>query len=164
MRSREGDRKRKRHDDADTDRALQAASGSSFRRGGRAKCICVWPSVRTLWSGKKIGHTGRGWTAKYWEAAQEGAQERLQRCGSGACALDKAMPRGGGSTSGEIIAINNRSRRSISDCLKLAKKSSDTSATVAKAYKKARTSVKLGRPFKAPTLRENLFYWLGFAC
>jgi hypothetical protein len=157
------DRKRKRHDDADLYRTLEAASGSSFAK--RWPCpvylrLALGESILE-WQ-KNTGHNGRGWTTAYWEAAQAGMRKRQPGWGSGARAVDEPAPRGSGSsarTSGGAERISQRSRRFVSDCRKLAMKSSGTSTTVAKSYKKARTSVKLGRPHMAPTLRENLFHW-----
>ena len=163
MLARVENRKRKRHDDADTFRALEAASGSSFAT--RWPCpvylrLAIGENILE-WQ-KNIGHTGRGWATKYWETAHAAARERKARWGSGPRAVDKSEPRGSGSsasTSGGGRRISERERRFLTRCRQLAEKSSATSTTVAKSYKRARTSVKLGRPHKAPTLRDTLFQW-----
>ena len=97
-------------------------------------------------------HFGRGWVSPYFEYVTT-ASENVN--------VDEAKRHRG--SDGQAHApgrhLSMRERSFLYRCLRLAQTSTMSSGTVAKSFKKARTSMKLGRPPKAPTLRDNLFEW-----
>ena len=98
---------------------------------------------------------------RYWRAAS-GSRSEPEAMGASEEAATQGVvtesePRGRGSS--KFTSKDRAVACFLMRCRKLAENSQSPSDASAKSLKRARTSLKLGRPCKAPSMRENLFEW-----
>ena len=136
--------------EADMVRAMVQASGAAAPHQKRRHTCPVYMRLAIgehilAWQRNCGKNKKRGWPLKYWAEAQS----------TGRGPVSDEQPRGGERNKSE----RQRLRMFLHRCRELASTCSDPSSRTIKAHLRARTSTKLGRPQKAPSLRESLFSW-----